>query len=162
MAVRMFNHAASQSDVVAFILPRSVLKASIENRLNPYFHKVHEEMVPDDAFLFRSKPYSVPAVFQIWERRAEPRKLQLEETRHPDFQFTTPDLADFAIQRVGHRAGRIHGNLTASPRSHYFMKGDVEAVMRELDFASVVANVAGNPSLAKSEIISLYRAWVEA
>ena len=162
MAKRFFNHAASQADVIAFIVPKSFRKASIENRLDQFFHLVREEAVPDDAFIFRSKPYSVPAVFQIWERRAEPRKLQFAETRHPDFQFTTPDLADFAIQRIGQRAGRVHRDLTASPRSHYFIKGDVEAVMRELDFASVVGNAAGNPSLAKSEIISLYRTWVEA
>ena len=162
MAVRFFNHAASQSNAMGFIVPRSFRKASIENRLDPFFHKVREETVPDDAFIFRSKPYNVPAVFQIWERRAELRSLRLVETQHPDFQFTTADRADFVIQRVGHKAGRLHHNLKASPSSHYFIRGDVEAVMRQLDFASVVGNVAGNPSLAKSELIALYRAWTEA
>ncbi|WP_254621089.1 SAM-dependent methyltransferase [Sphingomonas sp. CL5.1] len=161
MAVRFFNHAARQADVIALILPRTFRKGSIHNRLDRAFHLVREEIVPDDAFLFRGKPYNVPAIFQIWERRPEPRALRPVETRHPDFEFTTPDRADFVIQRVGARAGRVHHDFTASPSSHYFIRGDVEAVMAQLDFARFAGNVAGNPSLSKAEIVSLYREWVE-
>lgn len=161
-AVRFFNHAARQSSVIAFILPRTFRKASIVNRLDPAFHLLREEVVPDDAFLFRSKPYNVPAIFQIWERRGSPRTPWPQETRHPDFEFTTPDRADFAIQRVGAQAGRVHHDFAMSPSSHYFVRGDVEAIMSRLDFASVVGNVAGNPSLSKSEIISLYREHIHS
>lgn len=160
MAVKFFNHASRQADVIALIVPRSFRKASIENRLNEYFHLVLEDVVPDNAFLFRGKPYNVPAVFQIWERRTEPRQLRPVETGHPDFEFTTPELADFVIQRVGARAGRVHRDFTRSPSSHYFIKAvapGVEAIMRKLGFASVVGNVAGNPSLSRSEIVALYR-----
>lgn len=156
-AVRFFNHAARQAHVIALILPRSFKKASIENRIDTAFHLLREEEVPANAFVFRSKPYDVPAVFQIWERRREPRKLRQCETRHPDFEFTTYDRADFAIQRVGAQAGRVHHDFTVSAKSHYFIRGDVEAVMRQLDFSKVTRNVAGNPSLAKSEIVALYR-----
>jgi predicted RNA methylase len=160
MAVRFFNHAARQSSVIALILPRSFRKASIQNRLDRDFHLVWEETVPENAFLFEGKPYSVPAVFQVWERRSEPRALMLVETKHPDFEFITPGQADFAIQRVGARAGRVHRDFTASPSSHYFIQGNVEAIMAQLDFASVVGDVAGNPSLAKTEIVSLYREFI--
>ena len=166
LAVRFFNHAAQQAEVVAFIVPRSFRKASVENRLDRTFHLLHEEMVPADAFLFRGKPYDVPAVFQIRVRSAEPRALQPVETTHPDFTFVkTPDLADFAIRRVGAKAGQVHHDMTASPNSNYFIKsnnGDVEAIMRQLDFAGDVGNIAGNPSLAKSEIVALYRGYVLA
>lgn len=168
MAVRFFNHAACQSEVIALILPRSFRKASIQNRLDPAFHLLHEEVAPDNAFLFRSKPYSVPAVFQIWQRRTEPRDRRFVEVDHPHFRFVTRDDADFAIQRVGARAGRLHRDFGASPSSHYFIqdaakftKGAVEAIMAQLNFASVTGDVAGNPSLARSEIVSLYREWTE-
>lgn len=157
MAVRFFNHAASQASVIALILPRTFRKASISNRLDRAFHLLREETVPQDAFLFRSKPYDVPAVFQIWERRHDLRDLRPVETRHPDFEFTTHDKADFAIQRVGARAGRVHRDFERSPSSHYFIRGNVEPIMKKLNFAQVVSNVAGNPSLSKSEIVSLYR-----
>jgi predicted RNA methylase len=156
MAVRFFNHAARQSLAIALILPRTFRKASIQNRLDRDFHLLREETVPDDAFVFRSKPYDVPATFQIWERRTEPRMLWPEKTRHPDFEFTKSCCADFAIQRVGVRAGRVHHDLTVSSSSHYFIKGNVETIMRQLDFGSVVGNVAGNPSLSKAEIVALY------
>lgn len=163
-AVRFFNQGARWSSVIGFIVPRTFRKASIENRLDRAFHLVREEPVPNNAFLFRAKPYDVPAIFQIWVRGNAPRALRDVETSHPDFEFTTFDLADFAIQRVGARAGRVHHDLAASPSSHYFIRcvrGDVEAVMARLNFAAVARDVAGNPSLAKSEIISLYREWTE-
>ena len=117
--------------------------------------------MPANAFLFRGRQYNVPADFQLWERRPVQRALRAVETSHPDFEFTTPDRADFAIQRVGARAGRVHRDLTASPSSHYFIRGKVAGIMERLDFASVTRNVAGNPSLAKSEIVALYREWTE-
>ncbi len=156
MAVRFFNHAAAQASVIAFILPRTFRKGSIENRLHRNFHLIREEPVPRDAFLFRGKPFSMPAVFQIWERRPYPRPLRPIDTCHPDFAFVTPDRANFAIQRVGARAGRLHHDFTASPSSHYFIRGHVEPVMARIDFRSVAADVAGNPSLSKAEIVELY------
>ena len=166
MAVRFFNHAAREASVIAFIVPRSFRKAAIENRLDRSFHLLHEEPVPANAFLFRGKPYSVPAVFQIRVRRAEPRLQRRRDRTHPDFTFLkTAEGADFAIRRVGAKAGKVHHTMTASPNSNYFIKGNklgVEAIMRQLDFASVVGNVAGNPSLAKSEIVAFYRAHVRA
>lgn len=157
MAVRFFNHAGSQASVIAMILPRTFRKASVENRLDRKFHLIHEEIVPRDAFVFRSKPFDIPAVFQIWERRPDLRELQHVAIHHPDFAFTKAHQADFGIQRVGARAGRVHRDLALSPSSHHFIRGDVEQIMKQLDFAKVALNVAGNPSLSKSEIVFLYR-----
>ena len=162
LAVRFFNRAASQASVtiIAMILPRTFRKASVQNRLSRAFHMLFEETVADDAFLFRGRPYNVPATFQIWVRRPQPRPLRQVAPTHVDFEFTTPDRADFAIQRVGARAGRIHHDFTASPNSHYFIRGKVEAVMAQLALADAAKNVAGNPSLAKSEIVALYDEWL--
>ena len=169
MAKRFFNHAALQADVIAFILPRSFRKAAIQNCLNELFHLLHEEDVGRDAFVFRSRPKHVPAVFQVWVRRSTSRALRPVETRHPDFEFIKADemdeaerasRADFCIQRVGARAGRVHHDFGKSPSSHYFIKGDVEWIMSQLDFDSVTGDVAGNPSLAKNEIVQLYREFL--
>ncbi|MFC4194761.1 SAM-dependent methyltransferase [Novosphingobium lubricantis] len=169
MAIRFFNHAATMSDIIAFILPRTFRKRSLQNRLNDNFHLVHEQDVPADAFLFMGKTYNVPAVFQIWERRDVARAPHVIETSHPDFAFTTPDQADFAIQRVGANAGRIHHDFERSANAHYFVQvagrsaraiDRIQRIMRKLDFAAAAGNVAGNPSLAKSEIVALYTAFV--
>lgn len=166
LAIKFFNHAATQGDVIAFILPRSFRKASIQNRLNRHFHLVHDEDVPPDAFRFCGAPYHVQTVFQIWVRRDAERPLYPVEMNHPDFEFTTPARAHFVVQRVGARAGRIHRNFKASPNSHYFIRSvarpwrDLRMVMENLDFARAASNVVGNPSLAKSEIVALYRCRV--
>lgn len=148
--------------MIAFIVPRTFRKESTLTKLDRNFHLLEEEVLPLDSFLFRSKPYSVPTVFQVWVRRPEMRDLPQSPTSHPDFVFTKPDMADFAIQRIGARAGRVHHNLGASPKSHYFVRGRVEAVMAKLDLAGAARNTAGNPSLAKTEIVQLYSDWIKA
>lgn len=160
MAVKFFNHAASQSNAIAMIFPKTFLKTSIQNRLDRNFHLIRQEPVPHNAFEFQLEPYHVPTVFQIWVRQDELRGLQAVETTHPDFEFTTADQADFAVQRVGVNAGRIHHDFNRSASSTYFIRGAVEAIMAQLDFARVVVHVAGQPSLAKSEIVALYREYI--
>lgn len=161
VAVAFFNHAARFASVIAMILPRTVRKAGTENKLDRSFHLVMEQIVPRNAFEFQGMEHDVPTVFQIWERRAEPRPLRPVEMAHRDFRFVTPADADFAIRRIGVNAGMVHRDLTASPSSHYFIKGDVEAAMRELDLAGAAADTAAIPSLAKNEIVALYRQDVE-
>lgn len=161
MALRFFNHAASFAEVIAMIVPRTFRKASIENRLDSAFHLVFEETVTRDAFTFNGKVHDVPTMFQVWERREEARPLRSVEITHPDFTFVEPGFSDFAIRRIGVWAGRIHRDRNASASSHYFIRGDAEAVMRKLDLAGAAADTAGVPSLAKSEIVALYRRHVE-
>jgi hypothetical protein len=161
LAVDFFNHAAGQSEVIAMIFPRSFLKAAIENRLDCNFHRVHSEEVPPNAFELDGEPRDVGAVFQIWERRPVPRKLRLEELGHPDFEFSDPDLFDFLIRRVGANAGKISHERDAHEDSHYFIKGKVEHIMRQLDLTGAASKATSTPSLAKSEIVSLYRRHVE-
>lgn len=168
LAIAFFNRAAIQSDVIAMILPLTFRKASTFRKIDLNFHLLREEVLPANSFFFRSKPYDVPAVFQIWERRRVLRTLAQKQINHADFEFTTAEKADFVIQRVGAHAGRIHRNFDAPSKCHYFIRSNgenrhkVEAIMASIDFASVAANTAGNPSLAKTEIIQLYCEWIEA
>ena len=155
-ALAFINRAALCATFIAFILPRTFRKANTQAKIDRSFHQIHDEDMPDHAFLFCGKPYNVPAVFQIWERRAYERELPPKATEHSDFVFTEPARADFAIQRVGAAAGRIHYDFSLSASSHLFILGKVQHRMRRLDFASVAANTAGNPSISKSEIVSLY------
>ena len=168
LAIKFFNHAARQSTFIAMIFPRTFRKAFVLRRLNREFHLIHDEDMPPYAFLFRGKPYDVPTMFQIWERRPVERDLPPAEIRHPDFVFTSWDKADFAIQRIGSSAGRVHDDLGCSAISTYFIRATdrsqvarLRAIMDQLDFATPASNTAGYPSLAKSEIIALYREWTE-
>lgn len=165
MAIRFFNHAAFEADVIAFILPRSFRKDAVQNKLDRDFHLMHEEDVERDAFVFRSRPTHVPSVFQVWIRRGVKRELHAAPIEHDDFYFVTlPRLADFAVQRVGTQAGRVHDDLELSRQAHYLIRAKrpgVRAIMEKLDFGSVTRDVAAKPSLAKTELVSLYQQYVD-
>lgn len=158
-AIAFFNHAAPWADVIAFILPCSIRKFSVENRLMRQFHLVHEEDVPAHAFLREGIAQDVPTVFQIWERRATLRDLKPDAKTHPDFQFTTRDKADFAIRRIGANAGRIYDTADGAIDSYYFFKGPVRTIMEQIDFSAFAGNVTGARSISKSEIVFLYRQY---
>lgn len=170
LAVRFYNHAASVASVIAFIVPRTFQKVSVQNRLDLRFHLLHQTEVPHDGFIFEGQPKTVPSVFQIWVRESVQRIKVTPQRKHKDFRFLPGKAAsegDFAIRRVGARAGRISRNLTASKSSHYFMKAspgvaDVEHVMRQIDFTACAGRTAGNPSLAQTEIVELYTRYRNA
>lgn len=163
LAVRFFNHAASFSAGIGLVLPRTFRKATVLRRIDRNFHLVHEVELPPNAFLFQGKPFNAPAVFQVWARRSDLRDLPHTQSSHPDFDFTGREEGDFVLQRVGANAGNVHHNFALKKSSHYFIHTNVEGVeatmvsLRPL-FARVAANTAGKPSLARSEIVALYRA----
>ena len=161
MAIRFFNHAAAAASVIAFIVPLTFQKVSVQNRLDFSFYLLDEMPVPKDAFIFEGERKHVPAVFQIWVRQSSPRQKLTLPTSHPDFEFLPAgqaNKANFAIQRVGANAGMVHRNFNLSSSSHYFIKATsaVEAIMRELDLASIARRTSGNPSLSKGELVESY------
>ena len=161
LALRFFNYAAEFSDVVAFVLPRTFRKASMTRRMDARFHLMHETILAQNSFVFDGKAYDVPCVFQVWQKRDELRLTPPPLTTHDDFQWVEPTSADFAIQRVGGRAGKIiTSGFHGLPRSsHHFIKSLVPSVlttMQALDFDSVKWDTAGNPSVSRSEIVALY------
>lgn len=68
LAIQFFVHAAKYSDVIAFIIPRTWSKFSIHNRLPKDFGLFFNAYLPDEAFIFKGKPYSVRCVAQAWSR----------------------------------------------------------------------------------------------
>jgi predicted RNA methylase len=164
LAIRFFNRAAEFSDVIAFVIPRTFRKASVINRLDRNFHCVYDETVPDNSFIFNGAAYNVPCAAQIWQREKKPRDrivtFKLEQISHL-FELVEPADSDFAIQRVGGRAGLIRtaDRMNFSAESHYFIKAhhaQVLPVFERVDFDSVKFNTAGNPSVSPSELIELW------
>jgi hypothetical protein len=159
LALKFLNKAGLHSEVVAFIVPNTFKKTSLIKRVNEFLH-LHSEMpLKPYSFIFNGKDYDVPCSFQIWVKRPYKRIDSVLETKHLDFEFTTKEKADFAIQRVGANAGRIKKEFNlVSPSSHYFIKAaeDVRIQFEKIDWSKVKHNTAGNPSIAKSEIVLMY------
>ena len=164
-AVKFFNRAAEFADAIAFVLPRTFRKPSVIDRLHDRFHCVHDELVPDNSFEWQGQPYDVWCCAQIWERRSQRRpkreRLKLADFREL-FEIVPPYEADFAIQRVGGRAGLIRTQDFArySDQSHYFVKQHDPRVLecfQACDWDRVKYNTVGNPSISPGELCELWQ-----
>jgi hypothetical protein len=164
LALKFIRHAAGFADFVAFILPRTFEKDTFKSRISEHFLLLSQSMLNPASFLHNGAVYSVPVVFQIWQRSLMQKTDYIRELVHPDFEFVkSPHSADFAFQRVGARAGLVSKEgLGKSPQSHYFIKSrkDSDVLMRRLsriDWNNIKSRTAGNPSIGKSELISEYK-----
>ncbi len=173
LAIKFFNHAAPWSSVIAFIVPRTFRKTSVQNKLSPYFHLVYDEDVPTSPCQFTPK-MGVKCCFQIWERREVERHIVDLPTKHPDWDFlpfgaldetgqpTPPEGADFVIRAYGGKIGEIKkddlGDLR--PKSWHWIKSNIDPDIlskrfETLDYSNSL-NTARQNSMGKSELVQLY------
>lgn len=64
-AISFFNHAAKFADVIAFIMPVSAMKWSVQKELSSQFKLVEYHYLPVDGFSVDKEDYSIRTVFQI-------------------------------------------------------------------------------------------------
>jgi hypothetical protein len=162
LAAKFFNHSTKFANIVAFILPKSFRKESIQNRLHSKYWLIYDEDVPNDSFIFEGEIYDVPCCFQIWIRKKETRK-KFTIVDNPYLEYTTKDAAEFSIRRVGINAGKADVGVDKSISSHYFVKRKKKLhsikkwvkIINDIDFSSLSSSTAGPRSLSKSELAKL-------
>jgi hypothetical protein len=142
---------------IAFILPLSFEKPSMEKAFPLIYHRRLSFRLNTYAFIVNGEPHDVPCVFQVWERMAEPRTVAVAITPN-NFEFVKSTVAhDIVVRRVGVYAGRafLAGGLH-SPQSHYFIKitttADKNRVVQKLNEHTFPTNTTGPRSLSKGEI----------
>ncbi|MBE5925630.1 MAG: hypothetical protein E7270_01370 [Lachnospiraceae bacterium] len=162
LSVNFFNEAATFCKTIAFILPKSFKKVSVQNRLNLYFHLITEVDLPENSFLLNNENYSVPCVFQIWERDNIPREKIKLKTTTDLFSFVDKESAKIRIPRVGGNAGKATLNLDGAKTSNYFIINNTELsdeqfvdFVNSLKFPSITYTV-GPKSLSKGELIAIF------
>jgi len=157
LAVKFFNHAAEHCNVIAMIFPATFAKESLQKKLNKYFHLVAELDLGATPFNFVGELRNVPVVFQVWKKLDTERTLVKPKFTSKYFSFVTKEEAEFAIQRVGGNAGRVKTDMSKLAKaSHYFIKAhrsDVKTTFEKIDWTSIKNKTAGNPSIAKTELI---------
>lgn len=160
LAIAFFNKAAEFADTIAFILPKSFRKDSIQNRLSLNFQLQQDFDIQNTLFTLPSdEQIDVPCIFQIWQYSVAPRVKKKPKTTTFLFSFTTPESADFRIQRVGGNAGKASFDLSKSPSSNYFVKNtsnfsneELVDIINNTVFDSIT-NTVGPKSLSKGELI---------
>jgi len=173
LAVKFFNHSAEWCSAIAFIVPKTFRRISIQNRLHPKFHLVHDDDIPSEPCSF-NPPMQVKCCFQLWEKQTEDRNIVKLSTKHKDWEFlsygpldargqpTPPTGADFAILAYGGACGRIvTAELhTLRPKSWHWIKSKIavtELIERftSLDY-SISKDTARQNSIGRGELVWLY------
>lgn len=184
LAIRFFNHAASFANVVAFIIPRTFRKCSVQNKLDARFHLVFDEDLQTKPCAF-VPPMAVKCCFQIWQKDSTKlRPKTCLPTQHSDWEFvkngpldfngqpTPPVDSEFAIRAYGGRCGDIvtcaEHLLRLRPKSWHFVRtnGAVSAEelvhrFNQLDYSNS-CNTARQNSLGRGELVRLYTEFVDA
>ena len=86
LAIKFFNHAAQWANVIAFIIPRTFRRPSVQNKLNEQFHLIYDEEVPSKPCCFFPQ-MMVKCCFQIWQKQNIKRKFIDLPTKHKDWEF---------------------------------------------------------------------------
>jgi hypothetical protein len=176
LAVKFISHAATFSDVIAFILPMSFNKYTFTNRVPLNFHLV-DSMNISDEFSLDGDNVPINTVFQIWEKRDELRTKQMGARTHHDFEMRHAHLSrvtpgqllelqtyDFAIAQVGNNfAPRDPGGIVKG--SYWFIKANAPQVkerFKRLDFTFLNGMNLAHKSLSKADIIAAYESVVKA
>jgi hypothetical protein len=158
-AKSFIKHASAYASIIAFILPKSFVKPSMNRVFPPYFHCIHSEDLPKDSFEVNGHAYDVPCVFQIWKKQATERVLE-QSIEPAGFQYVKhTESFHIAVRRVGVNAGRAHpGGATYAFQSHYFLRLQEQHIPRittiidQVNQHTFPSNTTGPRSLSKSEI----------
>lgn len=174
LAVRFFNHAAQWCDVIAFIVPRTFRRVSVQNRLHLSFHLKHDEDIPMDPCCF-SPPMMAKCCFQVWEKSRDTKRDVIKlPMSHPDWDFipygpkddnhqpTPPIGADIAIRAYGGKCGELvlSGFESLRPKSWHFIKCNIEKKtliqrLSDIDY-TLSENTARQNSIGRGELVRLY------
>lgn len=173
LAIKFFNHSAKWANVIAFIIPRTFRKISVQNKLDMRFHLVYDEETPITPCCF-SPVMMVKCCFQIWEKKDIRRQIIVLPTKHADWDFlgfgpldeygqpTPPLQPDFAIRAYGGKIGeiKIDGLDKLRPKSWHWCKSNIDKTelierFKQLDYSNSL-NTARQNSMGKGELVSLY------
>jgi hypothetical protein len=159
LARKFIKHASTFASVIAFILPRSFTKPSMQKAFPLDFHLVYETELEKDSFIVNDKSYDVPCVFQIWKRMNHQREVHIESD--VEWMYVKKNEPyDIAIRRVGVYAGKcMLPDDSLSFQSHYFIKlpdgNNIDEIIDYVCKNKFPSNTTGPRSLSKSEINSV-------
>lgn len=161
LSVPFFNKCADVSDVIAFIVPKSWRKWSVQNRLHPNFHLIYDTELDVDYIEPEEKERSkgkLATVFQIWERRQQVRpKVKIENRGY--IEKTSPTEANVCITVFGRGCGRVEKVFQREPNTtKMFLRAkntEVINALQNVDYSRFYNNVAFVEALSIQEIMFL-------
>lgn len=159
LSIPFFNHAAKFSTQIAFLVPRSWRKWSVQNRLDLRFHLVHDQDVnliyENEQGEPLAKANELRTCFQIWEKR----EVLRPKTVVPDNGYlrkTGPLEADVAMRVFGYGCGQVLESFERKPNTTLMFlslqRPVTASLLRDLDFERFRNNTAYTQALSFQEI----------
>lgn len=160
LSIPFFNHASRFSFVIAFIVPRSWRKWSVQNRLNRHFHLISDEDLSINYVDKSGKPLSEASLLrtclQVWVKKRRLRPLVSVEDRGI-IQKVSPAEADVALTIFGRSCGQVS---TVFAREHkvttqmYLKLTNPNALqaLKNADFSKYFNRVAYTEALSILEV----------
>ena len=178
LAIKFFNYSAQWSSVIAFIIPRTFRRPSVQNKLNKRFHLLYDEDISTKPCCFIPK-MKVKCCFQIWCKNDIERPFIDLPIKHDDWEFlsfgvkdehgqpTPPVGADFAMRAYGGKIGEIETtNLKElRPKSWHWIKTNIDKKVlinrfNQLDYSDSL-NTARQNSMGRGELVRLYSSKID-
>jgi len=157
VAKKFIKHSSTFASVIAFILPRSFVKPSMNKVFPKNFHCLFTKELEKNSFEVNGESYDVPCIFQIWQKKGEER---VDESIEEPVGFTyvkQTESYDISVRRVGVNAGTtMLKGKKVSAQSHYFIKlNDItkkDKIVIDMNAHTFPSNTVGPRSLSKGEI----------
>lgn len=174
LAIKFFNKAGIFSDCIAFIVPRTFKRVSVQNQLDLNFSLIYDEDLPLKPCCF-TPSMDAKCCFQIWIRLDIKREKVIYDKFHNDFTFiklgpkdengqpTPPDGVDFVMKAYGSNCGEIKDMNIYSlrPKSWHWIKCNIDKDelkhrFNSLDY-SISKSTVRQDSIGQQEVIYLYK-----
>jgi hypothetical protein len=150
---------------VAFILPASFQKRSMQKVFGIDWKLISVDTIPKNSFILDGNPYHVNAIFQIWERdslRDDLREKEINLTTS-DFEFVKKESADWFV--FGAAPKKIIDPLLVKDNNRgYYIKSKIDKnllcdKLQAISWKSYASSsVSGGVAwFTKEEIVKIYQ-----
>jgi hypothetical protein len=159
LSIPFFNHAATVSDAICFIVPRSWRKWSVSNRLDMKFELVFDKDIDidyvDSTGELISDKSRLATCFQIWKKTSSPR-VPIKIKDMGVIEKVAPELADVSLTIFGYGCGTVRQEFDRVPNTtQLFLKlkhpNALEA-LTGVDFSKFYKSTAYTEALSIQEI----------
>lgn len=122
-------------ETIAFILPSTFRKHSMQRDFPESWSLILEEDLPDNSFSYGDQDIIIPCVFQIWTKRSSSIDLRKRKVKQPDeYRFLPRGSHEADICLNGNNGKVRRPSEVTNPKAEHYIKvlGDRGTVVRRL------------------------------
>lgn len=162
IAIKFIKHAvALDAKSISFILPISFQKPSFQKSFAQNYHLIYDKVLPEDAFVYKTKTRDIRTVFQIWVKKPYARYMPPKMQPSSWYSFVKKPDCDLAIKRVGFSVGKVKKcSMDDNDNTNWFIKLQKKIDKYKLDKLNKIkfdtSKNVGAYSISKQDIIKKY------